>query len=111
MAVKAYGVSNVGGARVYDWEAGDNGDDGTPFNPGSSVPLAGAVQVIGGTVGTVTMQVSNDGTNWTTLKDLQGEDIALTDNALAEFSTAALYIRPLFGVSAAGALVRMVLRG
>lgn len=46
----------------------------------------------GGT--TVTLQASNDATNYVTLKDLQGNDISLTAAGLIDFTTAALYLRP-----------------
>ena len=44
--------------------------------------------------GTLTVQVSNDGTNYSTLKDIHGNDVAFTDTASFELSTAAAYIRP-----------------
>ena len=56
---------------------------------------AGAVQMTGTFGGGLAaMQVSNDGTNWAALKDLQGTAIELDAAGMAEFSTAARYIRP-----------------
>ena len=57
--------------------------------------LAASVQVVG-TFGdaTVVMEHSNDGTNWVTAKDLQGNDISLTATGMAEFSLSSAYIRP-----------------
>jgi hypothetical protein len=57
--------------------------------------LAGSVQMEG-TWGsaTIVLQVSNDGTNWNTLKDINGSDISLTADGMREFSTAARFIKP-----------------
>jgi hypothetical protein len=53
------------------------------------------VQVTGTFGGaTITLQVSNDGTNYVTLKDSTGTDISLTAAGMREFSTAALYLKP-----------------
>jgi len=43
--------------------------------------------------GTLTIQVSNDGTNWATLKDIHGTDVTFTATGTFELSTAAKYIR------------------
>lgn len=55
----------------------------------------GAVQ-FAGTFGsaTVKLQVSNDNTTFTDLKDKAGNDISVTAAGFREFSTAALFIRP-----------------
>lgn len=57
--------------------------------------LSGSMQVTG-TFGsaTITLQGSNDGTNFYAIKDFAGDDIALTAAGILEFSTAAAYIRP-----------------
>lgn len=111
MAVKAVTIDpDSGQAKLVTWEAGVDGDTGAPVEvPGASA-LAGAVQMTG-TPGTTTMQVSNDGTNWVTLKDLGHADIALTSAGMAEFTTAARYIRPSFGTSASACVVTLMLRG
>lgn len=44
--------------------------------------------------GTLTIQVSNDNTNWSTLKDIHGTDVTFTATGSYELSTAAKYIRP-----------------
>jgi hypothetical protein len=58
--------------------------------------LAGVVQSVGTFGGaSVALQMSNDGTNWATIKDLQGSSIALTSaTAMSEFTCSAAYIKP-----------------
>jgi|GEM_PF-3282477 len=75
--------------------------------------LAASVQVYGDFEGsTVTLQVSNDGVHWMPLRDLAGDPIELTEGALAEFSSSALYIRPIrTGGASTSVAVVMVLRG
>jgi hypothetical protein len=75
--------------------------------------LAGSVQVTG-TFGsaTIALQVSNDGTNFVTLKDGSGVAITFTAAGMAEFSTAARYIKPTSsGGTADNVTVTIVLRG
>lgn len=70
------------------------GSPGATFKLTGQSALAGCVQVIGTFGGaTVTLKASNDGTNWVTLKDLQGSDVSLTAAGMAEFTTSAAYIR------------------
>jgi P pilus assembly chaperone PapD len=69
---------------------------------------------ITGTFGgaTIALQVSNDGTNYVTLKDGSGSDISLTSAGMREFSTAALYLKPTSsGGTADNVTVTVVLRG
>lgn len=70
------------------------GSPGTSFKLTAQSALAGCVQVIGTFGGaTVTLKGSNDGTNWVTLKDLQGNDVSFTATGMVEFTTSAAYIR------------------
>jgi len=75
--------------------------------------LAASVQASGTFGGaTVVMQHSNDGTNWFTAKDLQGNDISLTADGIAEFSLSSAYIRPaISGGSGDDVDVIVVFRG
>lgn len=72
-----------------------------------SVPKAGdaastgtyeklTVQVVGtfGTGGSITMQGSNDGTNWATLEDRENNAITVTAAALVEIRDHPRFIRP-----------------
>lgn len=57
--------------------------------------LAGSVQFAGTFGGaTAKLQMSNDGTNWVDIKDLQGAAISATSTAMFEFTCSAAYIRP-----------------
>ena len=74
-------------------------DTGQPVFMDAGVGLLLSVQaVVGGGSGfdggTLTIQVSNDGTNWSTIKDVNGTDSAFTANGMVEISTGAQFIRP-----------------
>jgi hypothetical protein len=89
------------------------GDTITAFPVAAQAAVAGAVQ-FGGTFGgaTVGLQVSNDGTTYFDMKDLGGTVISATAAALFEFTTAAMYIRPVIASGSANAVdVTVVLRG
>jgi hypothetical protein len=102
----------VGVPRLI-WEALATGDTVTPFVVTQQYGLAASVQVVGTFGGaTVSLEVSNDGTNWVIAKDLQGEDITLTDTGYFEFSLSAAYIRPaISGGTSDDVDVIVVLRG
>jgi len=77
------------------WEACATGDTINSLPISEQWGLAASVQASGTFDGaTVVMQHSNDGTNWFTAKDLQGNDISLTADGIAEFSLSSAYIRP-----------------
>jgi len=85
----------------------------TAFPVAAQAAVAGAVQ-FGGTFGgaTIGLQVSNDGVTYFDMKDLGGTVISATAAALFEFTTAAMYIRPVIAGGAANAVdVTVVLRG
>jgi hypothetical protein len=78
--------------------------------PSGTEPVVGSVQVTGTFGAAVTLQASDDGTNFVTLKDLGGSDISFTSAGRTEFSTAAAYIKPAeAGVT--GVVVTVTLRG
>lgn len=93
-------------------------DTCTPFeNPRSadrSAQMFGAVGAAGFNGATITMQGSNDGTNWFTLTDPLGNAIALTASGAKQITEISRYIRP--SISAAttgttpGVLVSLVAR-
>jgi len=77
------------------WETVKNNDTATALPISEQWGLAASVQATGTfSNGSVTMQHSNDGTNWFTAKDLQGNDIVLSAAGIAEFSLSSAYIRP-----------------
>ena len=94
---------NAPGTLLHTYSAAASGDTFAPLRLGQAYPLGGSAQVIGGTWGsaTVTLQVSHDGANWFTAKDVQGDDITFTDDGYFEFSSAAVLMR--FSISGAGA--------
>lgn len=95
------------------WVGLSTGDTASPLTIGGTKGAVGAVQVAGTFGGaTVTLEVSNDGANWVTLKDLSGNDISLTADGLVDFSTGALQMRPaISGGSGDDVTVTVVLRG
>jgi hypothetical protein len=86
------------------WPALANGDDGSPVELAAwadrSVQIEGAA--FGG--GTLTLQGSNDGTNWQILTDPQGNDIAKTAADLEQVTELTRYVRPILAGGAAGAV-------
>jgi hypothetical protein len=89
------------------------GDTLTALPIAAQAAVAGAVQ-FGGTFGgaTIGLQVSNDGVTYFDMRDLGGTVISATANALFEFTTAAMYLRPVITGGAANAVdVTVVLRG
>ncbi len=109
----AYAVAGLtGDGSMITWDAITGAVGGTGLEVNNTAGVIGAVQVIGGTAGSIALQGSLDGTNWVTLKDPSNTDIALTTlGAYAEFTTAARFIRPLGNGSSSAAIVRVVLRG
>lgn len=100
-------------AAAYRWTDYSTADTATPVKVQNMQGLAGSVQVTGTFGGaTVALQVSNDGTNFVTLKDGTGTNITFTAAGMAEFSTAALYVKPTSsGGTADNVTVTVVLRG
>lgn len=81
-------------ARVYTWETMGNADTGTPLQ---TVGAADKTVTVTGTFGsaTVTIQGSNDGTNYLTLNDQSDNALALTAAGIALIAENPLYIRPV----------------
>ena len=100
-------------AAAYRWTDYSTADTSTPIKVQNMQGLAGSVQVTG-TFGsaTSTLQASNDGTTYVTLKDSAGTAISFTAAGMAEFSTAALYLKPTStGGTADNVTVTVILRG
>jgi hypothetical protein len=113
MAVKDLTVtSDVGQMVILTWAAGTDADTGAPYEIQGARAIYGAMQASGGTVGSVTLQASIDGSNWATVKDIYGNEVVLANaTTVAEFSTAARYIRTLYGTGASTTVARVMLRG
>lgn len=107
--------SIVDGVPRLTWSAVSTSTD-TPlkFAITEQWGLAGVVQAVG-TFGSasVALQMSNDGTNWATIKDLQGDAIALTGaTSMSEFTCSAAYIKPsVTGGTGDNVDIIVVLRG
>lgn len=80
--------------HVITWAAIPNGDSGSPVEmPGSADR---SVQILGtfGAGGTIVIEGSNDGTNYVTLTDPQGNALSKTAAAIEAVSELTRYIRP-----------------
>lgn len=106
-------IPGASGVSVITWEALTESDTAIAQIVGGTAGAVGSVQVVGTFGGaTVTIQISNDGTNWATLQDIEGSDVSFTAAGLVDFSTAALYIRAsASGGSSQDVDVIMTLRG
>lgn len=95
------------------WQGAATGDTFLPFTLKQQYGLAASIQLTGTFGGaTITIQVSNDGTNWVTARGLDTTDITFTAAGYREFSLCAAYIRPsIAGGSGTGINATMVLRG
>jgi hypothetical protein len=103
--------NSVRGGAAITWDPITGATAGDSLEVGYSTGLAAAVQVIGGTPGSVTLQGSLDNINWANLSDVDGVAIALTQlTQLEDFTTAARYIRPRGDAASVDAIVRVVLR-
>ena len=83
---------------VYTYLTVSESDTTDPIFMDSGIGLLMTVQTFGGggsgyDSGTITVQVSNDNTNWATLKDVHGTDGAFAAAGIFEMSTGAQYIR------------------
>lgn len=82
---------------VWEYNNLDTADTApSQITAGGTQPALGFIQAVGTFGGgTVKLQGSNDGSNWIDLEDPQGDAIAITADGGSEFSTSAVYIRPL----------------
>ena len=95
------------------WAAMATGDTIVALPVAAQAAIAGAVQFKGTFGGaTVTLQASNDGITFFDIKDLGGAAITVTAASLAEFTTAAMYLRPsITGGTGDAVTVVLTLRG
>lgn len=85
----------VPGVPRLIWADAATGDTINPFILSQQYGLAAGVQVVGTFGGaTVTIEISNDGTNWVTAKDLFNVNTVFTATGYAELTLSAAYIRP-----------------
>lgn len=101
------------GIEKITWTNLSTADTATEVMVMGASGAIGAMQVTG-TFGsaTITLQGSNDGTNFAAITDPSGNDIAVTAAGIVDFSTAAAYIRPSSaGGTADDVTVTVILRG
>ncbi|MCA3247404.1 MAG: hypothetical protein ING29_13105 [Azospirillum sp.] len=100
------------GARLVTWSGLLNTDDGAPVELAAFADRS--VQVFGsfGTGGNCRIQGSNNGTNWATLTDPQGNALNMSTESLEAISELARYVRPLItaGDGSTNLTVTMLLR-
>lgn len=98
MAVIAYTVEAIktwkDKAHVITWANMANSDTGAALEMVGSADRS--IQVTGtfGSGGNLRIQGSNDGTNWNTLTDPQGNDINLTTSKIEQIMEVVRYMRP-----------------
>lgn len=87
-------VSFSGESALVTWSGLLNGDDGAALEYGAFTDRS--IQFVGtfGTGGTIVLEGSNDGTNWVSLTDPQGNAISKTSASIEAISEATRYVRP-----------------
>lgn len=96
MAVKTFTLTkNLVGTQTITWAGLTAGDTGTPLEYAKFSDKT--VQVVGTFGGTVTMQGSNDGTNWVTLTSNLGAALTFTAMGGGLVAENYRYIRPSAG--------------
>lgn len=81
------------GIQVFRWAGITEADEGTPVR---SPYTHRSVQAVGnfGVSGAITIEGSNDGSNWGTLTDPSGSAIVLSNATPVEIATPTIYLRP-----------------
>jgi len=82
-------------AALYTWSALDLDDSGIPIECVDYVDRTVTITGTFGAAGSVTLQGSNDGTNWFPLTDMQANAITKTAASMEMVIEAPVYIRPL----------------
>lgn len=80
--------------RTVTWKGAVAADNATlpRYAPVWSLVCA-SIQVVG--AGSATLQGSNDGVNFVTMKDVAGDDLVVAAGALMEFSSGVAFIKPV----------------
>lgn len=87
-------IVSGGNAKVITWTGLANGQSGDAIE--ENLWADRSVQVTGtfGSGGTIKIEGSNDGTNWATLTDPQGNDLTFTAPKIETIIEICRYIRP-----------------
>ena len=94
-AVQSYPISGNNNFILVQWNALANADDGDPFILSHYTDRS--VQITGtfGAGGTVVLQGTNDGVNYTNLTDNQGNLLSFTAPKLVQVMEIVLMIKPV----------------
>jgi hypothetical protein len=95
MSIVNYTNANAGNANGYalaNWSGLTGGDTGQPFPFPNFADKT--VQVFGTIGAAITIQGSNDGTNWETLTDNFGGALIFNTHGLSLIAQAPLWVRP-----------------
>ena len=95
---------------VATWASIAAGDTINPVGPPYADYSDRSVQLEGSFGGTVTMQGSNDGSNYQSITDPQGNAIAKSAGAIEAISEATLWVRPSPGVGVTATNITLVMR-
>ncbi len=98
------------GRAVFSWSPVAAGDTCTVLELSGARQLAGSAQ-LAGSGGALSLEVSNDGVTFFSMKDMSGTAISATGAAFFEFTTSARYIRPAPATGLTGGAVTLCLRG
>lgn len=81
-------------AVLVTWSGLLNGDQGSPFEGADWADRTAQISGTFGAGGSVTLEGSGDGTNYTALTDPQGNAVAKTAGALEVIEEGPRYVRP-----------------
>ena len=87
-------ISPTGNAKLVAWTGLLNGDDGAPADWVDYSDRCFQVTGTFGAGGSVTIQGSNDGTNWAALADPQGNALTFTSQRIEQALELPRYVRP-----------------
>lgn len=87
--------SNYGGNAIKaTWTALLNSTTGDAFEGSNFIGVALQITGTFGAGGTLLLEGSNDGTNYSTLDDAQGDPVSITAASIVYLSQTPIYVRP-----------------
>lgn len=87
-------VSPRGGLVLITWAALGQADTGSPVNIGEHGTKTFQISGVFGAAGSVTIEGSNDATNWVTLVDSQGNALTFTAAGMKTARDMPVHVRP-----------------
>lgn len=93
-AITPIAVESLTGVRMFLWDGLLNGDTGAPLSLPDYADLTVTVEGTFGVGGSITLQGSNDGTNYYALTDPQGNAITKTAAGIEAVTETPRYFRP-----------------